>query len=95
MSFKNIFLNKKLSYVLLLLAIIVVVLGCILLTNLSQIQSLNAQCDRLEQLIEDVNKGIVDKQEALDYIKSNEYIFEWAKENGRITEDDIAWIPNN
>ncbi|MCM1043409.1 MAG: hypothetical protein NC350_04295 [Corallococcus sp.] len=92
---RKIFLNKKLTFLLLSLALVVVMLAAILITQLDQLASFKTEVARLEALIKVENGQIKQTTELLEYLKSNEYIREWAIEHGMLPSDAHTWGESN
>lgn len=72
--------------------LLVVVLMCMLLVNLTQMSSLRARADELVKLIEEAKHDVQKQQELLEYMQSNEYVKEWAEQNDLISGEDVSWI---
>ncbi len=87
----SIFTKRKLTYALLILAVLLVLLVLILLTVLAQMSSINSELERLQQLIDNANADADATAELVEYMQSNEYICQWAEENGMILPDDLDW----
>ena len=54
--------------------------------------SLNASAEELNNLIQQAKVDETKMEELLEYMKTNEYVKEWAKNHDRISGDDITWI---
>lgn len=89
----NIFTNKKLTYGLMTLAVVMVLLVLILLTYLAQLASINAELARLEELIALAETDAEALEELQEYISSNEYICQWAEDNNLTLPGDLVWQP--
>ncbi len=89
---RNIFLSKKLAYVIVALALVVLLLVFILMTQLSQMASLNDRVEHLKSLIEYKDNEIQQTTELLEYLESNEYIMQWAIEHNLLPEGADSWI---
>ena len=92
---ENIFYNKKTSVLFVAATLLVVVLLCLLLVNLTQMSTFNQREKQINSLIEQAKQGVIDAKELEEYRQTNEYIIQWALENGRIHEDNLSWIEEN
>ena len=88
--------HKKLTSILFVTAILVVLmLVCILLASLTQLSSLRAQADALNEKIQNAQNDQAALEELRDYMKSRDYVRKWAEENGWISAEDIQWLTEN
>lgn len=87
----NIFTKRKLTYGLLVLAVMLVLLTLILLTTLAQMASINSEVARLQQLIDNADSSSEATAELQQYMQSNEYICQWAESQGMILPDEFDW----
>ena len=92
---KQIFYNKWLTRALIALAMVVVLLLAVLITQLSQIASFNAKLDELEKLMTQSQSEAERLQKLEEYRQSNEYVWQWAIKHGMVNSDDNSWIPSN
>ena len=92
---KRIFYNKWLTRALIALAMVVVLLLAVLITQLSQIASFNAKLDELEKLMTQSQSEAERLQKLEEYRQSNEYVWQWAIKHGMVNSDDNSWIPSN
>ena len=75
--------------------LILVLLVCMLLVTLMQMNSLKQRAEKLNEMIEAVRKEEMDLQELIDYLKTDDYVREWAEDHNRISGDDITWLNEN
>ena len=88
--------HRKITSVLFVTAMLVLlVLVCMLLVSLTQLSSLNAKADVLNQKIQKAQEDQAYMEELLDYMKSNDYVRKWAEDHDRINQDDIKWLNEN
>lgn len=84
---------KKWTAIMFVAAILVLVLlVCMLLVTLTQMSSLNARAEELNQMIQQAKQNEDDLQKLLDYMNENEYVKEWAEQHDRVKQDDITWL---
>lgn len=89
------FRNKKISVLIVAAAMVVLLLVCILLITLTQMSSLNQRAEKLQSLIDESKKQGEATQELIEYMKTDEYVKDWAERNNRISKEDILWIVEN
>lgn len=89
---RKIFLNKKLSYLIVAATVVLLLLVFILMTQLSQMASFNDRIAQLNALIEIKDGEIQQTNELIEYLQSNEYITQWAIEHGLLPEGADSWI---
>ena len=88
--------HKKLTSILFVTAIIVVlILVCILLASLTQLSSLNAQLDALNERIAEAKTNQETLEKLLEDRESIDFVIKWAEENGRISDQDVQWLKDN
>ena len=75
--------------------LVLVMLTCILLVLLTQMSSLNAQADALNDMIQRANGDVEVLKEELAGREDIEYVIKWAEEHGRISEADVKWLKEN
>lgn len=89
---ERIFYNKKAAIAFIAAIVVLVLLLCMLLATLTQMASLNQRVEKLNDLIVAAKNDETKKAELLEYMKTDNYVIEWAKQHGRISKDDISWI---
>lgn len=89
---KKIFINKKLTAMLVAMALVLLLLILMLLMSLTQFASLNAKAKEFEQMKADVDAQIVSQQELIDFYNSNEYLLEWAISRELLPKDALGWV---
>ena len=91
----RIFYKKTTSILFVTATLVLLILVCMLLVNLTQLSSLQAQ---EEALIERIHQAQND-QEALEKLLAEkdtiEYVIKWAEQHGRISQDDVQWLKDN
>ena len=89
---ERIFYRKWTAAIFIAAILVVVLLLCMLLVTLTQMSSLNARAEELVNLIHEAQQDETKLQQLLEYMKSNDYVREWAEKNDRISEDDLSWV---
>ena len=89
---ERLFYRKTTAAIFVAAILILVLLLCMLLVTLTQMSSLNARAEELNNLIQQAKADETKMQELLEYMKSNEYVKEWAEKHDRISEEDISWV---
>lgn len=85
--------HKKSTAILTIAAILLVVLlVCALLITLSQMMSLNSRAQSLSVLVKNILENNADKQELLDFMKTDEYVVRWAELQGLVEKSQISYI---
>ena len=92
---ERLFYKKKFAVLTIALTIVLVFLFCVLLGFLVQYATLTPRVDELHAMITAAQNDEAKKQELLEYRKTNEYVIEWAKSMGYLTEDETVWLENN
>lgn len=82
---KALFQNKLLTYGLLALTLILVVMVCVLLVQLTQLSAFNSQVEYYNDLIRQGELTEQQLQEKAEFVKTYEYIYERALA--------LGWIP--
>ena len=83
---------KKWSAALFIAAILIVVLLlCMLLVNLIQLSSAKERIATFEQLLKDVEEGKIEREKLLEFLKSDDYVRQWAEQHGKISRDEVSW----
>lgn len=92
---ERIFYKKSTATIFIAAILILVLLLCALLITLVQMSAVKDRIAKFEQLLSDAEKGIIDRQQMREYLKSDDYVRKWAEENGRINDEDILWLQEN
>lgn len=90
----KVFYKKSTAIAFIAAILVLILLVLILLVTLMQMTSLNQRAEQLAELIADAKKQGEITQELADYLKTDDYVREWATENGRIPSDDVVWLEN-
>ena len=72
--------------------LILVLLVCMLLVTLMQMSSLKQRAEKLNEMIAAARQDEQKLQELIDYLKTDDYVREWAENHNRINSDDITWL---
>lgn len=91
---RKIFLNKKLSCLLIALTMVLILLLLIFITMLDQLASFDSKLQELQRLTEAVQEDKSKLEEYKEFCSSNEYVFQWAIDHGMVPEDAQTWIGN-
>ena len=89
---ERIFYKKWTAAIFVALILVVVLLTCMLLVLLTQMSSLNERADTFVELIKEARKDEEKQRELIEYMKTNEYVKEWAEKHNLIDGDDVTWI---
>jgi cell division protein YceG involved in septum cleavage len=89
---KKIFVNKKLTCLLVAMALVILLLLLMLLMSLTQIASIDAKAKQFVELKNGVDNEIISQQELINYYNSNEYLLKWAVERGLLPSDAVGWV---
>ena len=92
---EHIFYTKKKSILFVMAILLLVVLVCMLLTVLVQHQAVEQRAEQLALLIKQAKQDEQSAREQLAYMLTDEYIVNWAIENGMVKQEDITWIEQN
>ena len=92
---ERIFYKKWTSILFVVAILVVVLLLCLLLTNLVQLSALNDRVETLQGLIDDARAKGEATEELLEFLKSDDYVRQWAEQQGRLDKDDIVWLKDN
>lgn len=88
----RIFYNKKLSILFVAATLVIVLLVCMLLVNLTQLSSVKERIAEFETKMEQVEQGKMEREEMLEYLQTDDFVRKWAEDHGRINQDDILWL---
>lgn len=91
----RLFCKKSTSIAVIAAILILVLLVCMLLVMLIQISSLKARAEELSTLIEQAQHDEEKLQELKEYLKTDDYIREWAQEHDRLSQEEISWLKEN
>lgn len=88
----KIFQDKKIAFILVTLTLVMVLLVCILVTMLMQYSTLTARANNLSAMIDKAMQDTASAEQLWEYMQTDEYVYEWARNNGKLTEDQINWV---
>ena len=88
----KIFQNKRTAFLIVCLTLVLVLLVCVLVTMLMQYSALTARAETLSALIDKAMQDTADADKLWQYMQTDEYVYEWARNNGKLTEDQINWV---
>ena len=88
----RIFYRKSTSIAFVAAMLILVLLVCMLLVTLMQMSSLKQRAEKLNEMIAAARQDEQKLQELIDYLKTDDYVREWAENHNRINSDDITWL---
>ncbi len=88
----RLFLKKSTSILTVVALLIVIVMLFSLLTLLTQKASLSTRAEKLKTLIEQSKSDNEAKQQLIDFMQTDEYVKNWALNNGLINSDDVSYI---
>ena len=91
----KIFYRKSTSIAFMAAMLILVLLVCMLLVELTQLADFNHRTEKLNKLIADVQAHKAELEELVEFLKTDTYVRQWAEEHGRINGDDITWLNTN
>lgn len=89
---ERIFYNKTTSILFVTAVLLIVVLVCMLLTNLTQLSALKQKAQDLQTLIQKAQTDVDAKQELISYLQTDEYVIQWAEDKGLLNKEDISYI---
>lgn len=92
---ERIFYNKKISILFVAAMLVLVILACMLLVNLTQWASVRHRIEAFEVMLEQAQNDVETRQKMLEYLQTDDYVREWAEKNGKLSEDDILWLESN
>ena len=92
MKMNKIFQDKKIAFILVTLTLVMVLLVCILVTMLMQYSTLTARANNLSAMIDKAMQDTASAEQLWEYMQTDEYVYEWARNNGKLTEDQINWV---
>ncbi len=88
----KLFQDKKTAFILVTLTLVMVLLVCVLVTMLMQYSTLTARADNLSAMINKAMHDTASAEQLWEYMQTDEYVYEWARNNGKLTEDQINWV---
>ena len=91
----KIFYKKSTAIAFTVAILVLVLLLCMLLVNLTQMASLEPKAKELKSLIDQAKTDVAAKEELLAHKNDIDSIIKWAKEHGYISQDDINWVQDN
>lgn len=91
----KIFYKKSTAIAFTVAILVLVLLLCMLLVNLTQIASIRSKVEEYKILIEQAKTDAKAKEELLAKKNDVESVIKWAKDHNYISQDDISWIQEN
>ena len=92
---ERIFYKKWTATLFVAAILILVLLVCLLLTSLVQMSALKERVETLQALIDDAQEQGRATEELLEFLRSDEYVRQWAEQQGRLSQEDILWLKDN
>lgn len=89
---EKIFYKKWTAIMFVAAILILVLLVCMLLTSLAQMSATKERIATFERLLEQAEQGLIEREQMLEYLLSDDYVREWAEEHDRVKQSDITWL---
>ena len=89
---ERLFYKKSVAILTVAAVVVLIFLLCMLLTMLTIFSSLGQTAEKLTTMVEQVKAEEIDKQELINYRKTDKYVIEWAIRMNLIPDDVINYI---
>ena len=91
----RIFYRKSTSILFVTAILVLLILVCMLLVLLTQMSSLNARVEELNEIIQRADGDVEALKKELADREDLEYVIKWAEAHNMISEKDVQWLKDS